>query len=235
MFGMDGIIEGYLEHSIFLAYIMVFIGGVLTSFTPCIYPIIPITVGVLGSQEKTSKFHAFVLSMTYILGLSIVYSILGVIASLTGQFFGALSTNKWTFFISANIIMLFGLSMLGVFTFPNHVFLQKLNLVKKKSGVPASFFMGMTSGFIAAPCTTPVLGSLLIYVATRQNVLVGSTLMLVFTLGMSMLLLVIGTFTGIITALPRSGVWMVKVKNFMGYFLIVVGEYFLIQAGKVWK
>jgi len=234
MGGIETTLEGYLQNSLFLAYITVFIAGVLTSFTPCIYPMIPITISVIGSREKASKLHAFVLSLAYVTGLAATYAMLGVAASLTGQFFGKISANKWTFFIVANIIILFGLSMLEVFHLPLPAFLRGGKVGTNKRGLPGAFVAGIASGFVAAPCTTPVLGVLLAFVATRQNVLFGASLLLVFSFGMNILLLAIGTFTGLVTALPKSGVWMVRVKKAMGAIMLVMGEYFLIQAGKVW-
>ncbi len=234
MGGFGPSFESYLEGSLFVAYATVFMAGLLTSFTPCVYPMIPITVGVIGGSEKKGRLHAFLLSLAYVSGLAIIYAALGMIASLTGQFFGSISANRWSFLIVANIIILFGLSMLEVFTIPLPRFLQQGGAGSNKKGVVGAFLIGMASGLVAAPCTTPVLGVLLAYVATRQNVLYGATLLLTFSFGMNMLLLAIGTFTGLVTALPKSGLWMVRVKKGMGWLMIVIGQYFIIQAGKVW-
>ena len=224
----------FLQGSWYIAYISVFSAGVLTSFTPCVYPMIPITIGIVGGQEKTGRLHAFILSLSYVIGIALTYAGLGVVASLSGQFFGSVSAHPATLLIVANIIILFGLSMLDVFMLPMPRFLSKSQVGTNKRGVPGAFFMGLASGLVAAPCTTPVLGVLITYVAAKQNVLFGSTLLVTFAFGMSMLLLLIGTFTGLVTALPKSGMWMVRIKKGMGFLLIVMGEYFLIQAGKVW-
>jgi len=234
MGGIETTLQGYLENSMLLAYATAFLAGVLVSFTPCIYPMIPITVGIIGGQEKSSRLHGFFLSLSYVTGLALTYSLLGVIASLTGQFFGKVSANRWTFLVVANIIILFGLSMLGVFNLPIPRFFLNAGEGSKRRGAFGAFFMGMASGLVAAPCTTPVLGVLLAFVATRQNVVLGASLLLVFAFGMNMLLLAIGTFTGLVTALPKSGMWMVRVKKVMGYLLLIMGEYFIIQAGRFW-
>lgn len=227
-------LQQYIEGSWYLAYVATFAAGLLTSFTPCVYPMIPITIGIVGGQEKSTRLHAFVLSLTYVLGLAITYAALGVVASLTGQFFGRISANRWTLLAVANIILLFGLSMLDVFSIPMPRFMTSAGVGSNKRGLPGAFVMGLASGLVAAPCTTPVLGVLLAFVATRQNVVFGSTLLFTFAMGMNILLLLIGTFTGLVTALPKSGMWMVRVKKGMGILLIIMGEYFLIQAGKVW-
>ena len=234
---MNGLLEttpSFLEGNWFIAYISVFFAGVLTSFTPCVYPMIPITIGIVGGQEKSGHLHSFILSLFYVIGLALTYGGLGVVASLTGNFFGSVSSNPITLLIVANIIILFGLSMLDVFMIPIPQFFSGAHVGTNRHGVTGAFFMGLASGLIAAPCTTPVLGVLITYVATKQNVIFGSTLLITFAFGMSMLLLVVGTFTGIVTAIPKSGMWMVRVKKVMGFLLIIMGEYFLIQAGKVW-
>ena len=234
---MNGLLEttpSFLEGNWLIAYISVFFAGVLTSFTPCVYPMIPITIGIVGGQEKSGHLHSFILSLFYVIGLALTYGGLGIVASLTGNFFGSISSNPITLLIVANIIILFGLSMLDVFMIPVPQFFSRAHVGTNRHGVTGAFFMGLASGLIAAPCTTPVLGVLMTFVATKQNVFFGSTLLITFAFGMSMLLLVIGTFTGIVTAIPKSGMWMVRVKKIMGFLLIIMGEYFLIQAGKVW-
>lgn len=234
MNGMFGASTEFLDGPFLLVYASVFGAGLLTSFTPCIYPMIPITIGVVGGQEKAGRIHAFILSFSYIIGMAMTYAGLGVIASVSGQFFGKVSSNPVTLLVVANIIILFGLSMLDVFMLPMPQFMSKGQVGSNKRGIPGAFVMGLVSGLIAAPCTTPVLGVLMAYVATKQNVVFGSTLLFTFALGMNMILLLIGTFTGLVTALPKSGMWMVRIKTVMGYLLIAMGEYFLIQAGKVW-
>ena len=232
--GYFGSGQEILEGNFILTYFSVFFAGVLTSFTPCIYPMIPITIGIVGGQEKAGRFHAFILSLAYVLGMAMTYACLGIIASLSGQFFGSVSSNPVTLLIVANVIILFGLSMLDVFMLPIPQFFLKSHTGTSKKGLFGVFLMGIASGLIAAPCTTPVLGVLITYVATKKNVVFGSTLLFTFSMGMNTLLLAIGTFTGLVTALPKSGMWMVRVKKFMGFLLILMGEYFLIQAGKVW-
>ncbi|MCE5250004.1 sulfite exporter TauE/SafE family protein [bacterium] len=234
---MNGMFENarsFLDGSWFLSYVTVFSAGVLTSFTPCVYPMIPITIGVVGGQEKNGRLHAFIISSAYVLGLALTYAGLGIVASLTGSFFGKVSTHPVTLLVVANIILLFGLSMLDVFTLPLPRFFSQSQVGTNKRGIPGAFMMGMATGLIMAPCTTPMLGVLMTYVATKQNVLFGATLLFTFAMGMNVLLLLVGTFAGLVTALPKSGIWMVRVRKIMGFLLIAAGEYFLIQAGRVW-
>jgi len=223
-------LEVYLNASIFMSLAAAFTGGLLTSFTPCVYPMIPITAGYVSSNNLGgSKLKGFWLSISYVLGVATTYASLGMIAAMTGNLFGQVSTNPWAYLIVANVIIFFGLGMLDVFQMP---MVGKAISVKKKGGTGA-FFMGIASGFLAAPCTAPVLGVLLAYVASTQNVIFGGSLLFVFALGMGLLLAIVGTFSGVMASLPKSGAWMGKIKKSLGIVMIFVGEYFLIKMGQL--
>jgi thiol:disulfide interchange protein DsbD len=222
----------YLHGSAFLAYLAAFIGGVLVSFTPCMYPLIPITVSFIGSHSKGARCDGFFLSLFYVLGTSLTYTILGSIAGLTGGFFGAIQTNPWTNLIMANIFILMGLSMLDVFSLPLPRIFSSPMFTLRKKGYLGSLLLGIASGIIMSPCSAPVLAVLLTYVATKQNIIYGMSLLFVFAFGMGSLLIILGTFTGLLTSLPKSGPWMVAIQKLFGWIFIGIGEYFLIVAGK---
>lgn len=223
-----------LEKASLLAYLAVFLGGVLTSFTPCLYPVIPITVSVIGSASGGSRTKALFYSVIYVLGIATMYSILGAIASLSGKLFGQISTHPLTFFIVGNICILLGLSMLGVFSLPSFDFGQKAREEgRKKKGWLGLYLIGLASGLVVGPCTTAVLGVILTYVATKQNVVFGLTLLFTFAVGMCLLLLLIGTFTGLLVSLPAAGPWLKKIEKIFGLLLIALGEYFLVVMGKM--
>lgn len=223
--------EAYLQASILMSFIAAFLGGVLTSFTPCVYPMIPITAGYVGSRNLGgSKLKAFILSLSYVLGVAITYSLLGAFAAATGSFFGEISTNPYAYFIVANIILIFGLAMLDVFTIP--AFVPK-SASSQKGGVFGAIVIGVASGFVAAPCTAPVLAVMLTYVATTGDILLGWSLLFVFSLGMGLILVLVGTFSGVMASLPQSGEWMVKIKKGMAVLMIALGEYFLIKMGEL--
>lgn len=224
-------LDFYLNASAVMSFVAAFVGGLLTSFTPCVYPMIPITAGFVGSENLCgSKMRGFFLSISYVAGVAVTYACLGVFAALTGTFFGGVSSNPWVNFVVANIIILFGLSMLDVFHLP----MLTNNVCVEKGGFLGAFLMGLVSGFVAAPCTAPVLGVLLTYVATSQNVFFGASLLFVFAVGMGVLLVFVGTFSGMAASLPKSGQWMERIKKGLGFCMIGIGEYFLIQAGKQW-
>ncbi len=232
---MDGIISGLetaLQGSHFLAYGIVLLGGILTSLTPCVYPMIPITVSIVVGQEKRNKYYSFFLSLVYVLGIATTYSALGIIAVASGSLFGSLSSNIWVLFIIANICVLFGLSMLDVFM----INIPALNIGKgsngKGKGFLGVFFLGIAFGMVASPCTAPVLGVILAYVSTTKSYILGATLLFTYAMGVGTLLIAIGTFAGAMQHMPKSGNWMNYVKKFFGYLMIAMGEYFLIQMGK---
>jgi len=216
----------HLEAFSLFTYFLVFTGGVFISFTPCVYPLIPIVIGYIGGQKEKSRAKIFLLSLIYVLGMAITYSILGATAALTGKFFGEIQTSPLTHIIAGNILIFFGLTLLGLFHLPLFSFGQR----QKIAGF-GSLGMGMVSGLIAAPCVSPVLGALLTFVATKQNVFYGVSLLFAFALGMGVVLLIAGTFTGVLTALPKSRKWMQRTEKFFGIFMIILGEYFFIKAG----
>ncbi len=213
-------------------YLLSFLGGVWASFTPCIYPIIPILVGVIGEETSgTNRFRGFGLSLVFVLGMAVTYSLLGLVAALTGRIFGQLTTHPAAYLVVGNICLFFALSMLGFF---------EIRLPGQWGGartgqrdIGTVFLMGATSGVVAAPCTVPVLGVLLAFVAQRQNLALGTSLLFTFALGLGFLLILLGTFTGLVASLPKSGPWLLRLKQAFGLLLIVVAEFFIIQAGKL--
>ncbi len=223
-------LDVYLKGSAFMAFLAAFLGGVLTSFTPCVYPMVPITAGYVGSRNLGgSKARGFVLSLFYVVGVAVTYAALGVVAALSGRFFGEFNTNPWIHFVVANVMIFLGLAMLDVFTIP----MIGIGSGPTAGGFVSVFLLGIVSGFVAGPCTAPVMGVLLAYVATTRDLLFGGGLLFVFALGMGLLLVLVGTFSGILAALPRSGEWMVKIKKILGLAMIGLGEYFLIKMGQL--
>jgi len=225
-------LEGYIQGAPLVAYIAVFIGGVAVSFTPCVYPILPITISYIGAASAGSRGRGFLLSLFYVFGMAFTYAILGAVAALTGSLFGRISSSPATHFIVGNICILLGLSMMGVFELPIPGFLRSQKTSARGKGIVPSFLVGMASGLVVGPCVAAPLGVVLAYVATKQNLFFGMTLLFVFALGMGVLLIVIGTFTGLLTSLPRAGNWLNGIKKIFGVILILIGEYFLITAGK---
>ncbi|MEW6381876.1 MAG: cytochrome c biogenesis protein CcdA [bacterium] len=228
------IAQSYIQSTSVLAYPVVLLAGVATSFTPCVYPVLPVIVGFIGGQGNRTKMSGFVLSSAYVLGMAITYSFLGAFAALSGMLFGQIQNNPVAYLIIANIIIFFSLSTLGLFSLPMPSFLNRSGSGKVRQGVIGAFGLGLASGLITAPCTVAVLGVLLTYIATQQNLVFGISLLFTYALGMGFLLILAGTFTGILTALPKSGVWMKRAQTAFGLFMLALGEYYLIQAGRLW-
>ena len=225
-----------LQNSFYTAPVIAYLGGLLVGFTPCEYPVIPVTVAFIGARSANSRTRSFLLSLFYVLGIAVTYTALGGIAALSGTLFGRIQANPWTHFIMANVCILMGLSMLDVFSLRLYTpkAISRFQARKKTEGCFSSFLIGLLSGFVLGPCTTPVLAVLLTYVAGRQNPAFGMVLLFLFSLGIGTLLILVGTFTGFLTRLPKSGPWMVRVSRLFGWTMIGAGEYFLILAGKLW-
>ncbi len=212
---------------VWLAFLLVFAGGILTSLTPCVYPLIPITVSIFGANESTGLLKSFLLSVIYVLGIVVTYAILGVAVASTGAVFGQIMANPWVVGFISVILVSLGLSMLGVFELRLPYAIQsRLNTVGG-TGFAGAFAMGTVAGVIAAPCTGPALAVVLTYIATTGSLFLGFWLMFTYALGMGLLFIGIGTFSGLLSALPRSGGWMYVLENLFGIAIITMALYFL--------
>ncbi len=217
------------------AVLLSFIGGVLASLTPCSYPMLPITVAFIGGKAKGNRWKGFVLSIFYVLGLAIVYATLGAFAALSGQLFGRLTTNPWTYFLVGNVCLFFGLAMLEVVHLAPPAFLNRLK-VRDLPGhdIVSSILLGGASALVVSTCTTPVLAVLLTFVATGQSVIWGVGMLFSFAYGLGILVIVVGTFTALLSSLPRSGIWMRRVQKAFGLLMIFAAEYYFIKTGELW-
>jgi cytochrome c-type biogenesis protein len=229
-------LSAHLQGSVALSFLAVYLGGVLVSFTPCVYPVIPLTIAFIGARGGGSKARGFLLSLIYVAGMALTYTILGAVAALSGKIFGQIQSSPWTYFLIGNLCILMGLSMLDVFTFAvrTPAFITQAQPRNQTRGIAGCFLVGVASGLVMSPCTTPVLAVLLGYAATKQNLFFASSLMFVFAFGMGTLLILVGTFASLLAAIPKSGKWMVRISRAFGWILLGTGEYFLINAGMVW-
>jgi len=222
-------IEEKLQSNLLLAFLIVFAFGVLTSLTPCVYPLIPITLAVIGTRTtQRKKSHAFLLSVVYVHGIATTYSILGVIAASTGALFGqALSYPPVIIFFSF-LFFLMGLSLFGLFEIrAPHFITAKLGTNKNSEGYLGAYLTGLVAGVIASPCVGPVLVGILAYIAETQNVILGFTLLFTFAMGMGMLFIALGTFSSLGRKLPKSGPWMNGIKYALGLAMIGLGLWYL--------
>jgi thiol:disulfide interchange protein DsbD len=223
-----------LQQRPLLALATLFGAGVLTSLTPCVYPMIPITAGLIGgSTAGASRSRVVSLTITYVLGLALLYAFTGLLAGLTGSLFGTVAANPWTRFAIANLLLLFGLAMLDLFPINVPARLAAWASSQKGGSYPAVFLMGATSGIVAAPCGAPAFAAVLTFVATTGSALLGFVYLFVFSVGMTALLVVVGLSSGALARLPRSGAWMTWIKRLAGIIMIGMAEYYLIQMGMV--
>lgn len=204
--------------------LIAFLGGIATSFLPCIYPMIPITLTILGAtQSGTSKLRAFVLSLCYVLGIALTYSLLGATAASTGKLFGALLGNTYVIMAMVILLIAMALSMFGLFEIKVPAFIaKKLGNKKTSANYLGAFFAGLIFGIIASPCVGPVLISILTYVAQTQNIQLGFILLFVFALGLGQLFILLGLSVQSIKRLPKSGVWMNSVKYLFGFIILLL-------------
>jgi cytochrome c-type biogenesis protein len=211
-----------------LNYLSAFLAGVAVSFTPCVYPLLPVSMAYIGVTSAKTRLRGFFLSAIYVTGIAVTYSILGLIASMTGSIFGMISTHPLTYLIIGIVVIVFGLSMFDFFSLALP-FKMKLAQGKERSFISV-FFLGMASGFVIGPCLTPVLGSILVYLATKQNILFGTTLLVVFAYGMGLSLMLASLFSSFLTNLPKAGKWLDWIKRVGGLVLIGMGVYFIVSA-----
>lgn len=225
---MESIVQSALladQQSLFIVGV-IFVTGLLTSLTPCVYPMLPITVSVIGSQATTRK-QSIYFSCIYVLGLSLVYSALGVIAASTGQLFGTVASHPVTLSLVAAFCLLMAVWMLGWLSLPVGMMARQMNFSRPWLNVLVA---GCLSGLVMAPCTSPVLGMLLMYVAAEGNQLWAALLMFVFALGMSALLMLAGSASGFLARLPRSGHWLNLTKYLMAALMVVAAFYLFSLA-----
>ncbi len=227
-----------LSSSPLTAMPLVFLAGVLTSLTPCIYPMIPITAAIVGGQtvgaEKPPRWRTVALTLAYVLGLATVYSILGLIAGLTGTLFGSISTNPWLYFAMANMLVLAALAMLDVIPVRLPASLVQRAATAGTGGRAAgAFVMGAMSGLVAAPCGAPVMAAILTWVGSTGSPTLGFVYLFVFSVGMCTLLVVVGLSSGAVSRLPRAGAWMVWIKRLFAFLMLGVAEWYLIEMGKL--
>jgi len=213
------------QHSFFIV-VAVFATGLLTSLTPCVYPMLPITVSVIGSQTKT-KLQGLAFSLIYVFGLAMVYAALGIVAASTGQLFGSIASHPATLIFVALFCLCMAMWILGWLKLPNIM----VNHQIKTRSVPLNIFVtGCLSGLIMAPCTSPVLGMLLMYVASSGDQYWAALLMFVFAFGMSALLILAGSISGLLTSLPRSGTWLNISKWLMAAMMTGIAIYLILQT-----
>ena len=222
-----------LSDSPLLALAALFGAGLLTSLTPCVYPMIPITAAVITgtAKEEQSRWRTAGLTGSYVVGMAMLYAFLGLFAGLSGSMFGAVSASPWALLAIGNLLILFALFMLDVI--PIRMPRRLLDWASTREGgsYGAVFVLGATSGIVAAPCGAPAFAVVLTWVAATQAGVMGFLYLFVFSLGMTALLVAVGLSSGVLARLPRSGPWMLGLKRLAGLVMIGMAEYYFVKAG----
>ena len=215
-----------------------FVAGLLTSLTPCVYPMIPITAAIVGGSSvgaPPTRGRTVALTLSYVLGLSVVYSALGLFAGLSGTLFGSVSSNPWLYVGMANLLIIAALGMLDVIPvrLPSSI-MQRAATAGEGGRIAGALTMGAVSGLVAAPCSAPVMAAVLTWVTTTKSAVLGFVYLFSFSLGMCTLLVVVGLSSGSLAKLPRAGAWMLWVKRAFALIMVGVAEYYLLKAGELW-
>lgn len=222
----------YLSQSLsenpFLAYLGVFLGGILSSSSPCVLATIPLVIGFVGGYSEGNRRKAFFYSLMFILGLSITFTLLGAIASVIGGLFGIIS-RTW-YFIVGGIAAVIGLHLIGLFEWNLPI---PIHLQPKKRGILGAFLLGLFFGIASSPCATPILALILTFVATKGEIVYGTSLLFIYALGHCALIFVAGTATGFAESFLKSkGISNVTLwsKRVGGTMVILVGVYFVYMG-----
>jgi thiol:disulfide interchange protein DsbD len=211
-------------------FIIAFCGGLLASFTPCVYPLIPISVGYLIGNAQNSKTKGLFLGLSYVTGMAITYSFLGVLAVLSGNIFGKFSSHPLVNLATGVLILIFGLSMFDLFhfKFPLNVKFP----AHTQGSYLSTFLLGLVSGLMISPCLTPILGSILAYLSITKNIFYGGFLLFCFSYGMGLIFILIAAFGAGFVGLPKPGRWMLVIKRICALLVVSSGAYFIFTAIK---
>jgi thiol:disulfide interchange protein DsbD len=227
---MEKMFNEKMKQGSLLVFLFAFIAGFLASLTPCVYPVIPIVMGYVGSKSKDNKLRGFYLSIFFALGLSLVYSILGVIAASPGSFIGVSFQSPVVIIVIASIFILMGLSLAGLFEIPIPSSISSKVQASGKGGIVGAMLVGGVSAVIAAPCVGPILLAIVAMIIQTGNLFYGFLLIFTFSMGLSVLFIIAGTFSGVISSMPKGGKWMTYIKYIFAILLIVSGIFVLSKV-----
>ncbi|HEX6790003.1 MAG TPA: cytochrome c biogenesis protein CcdA [Candidatus Krumholzibacteria bacterium] len=214
------------SRGLWFGFVLVFLGGLALNLTPCVYPMIPITVSYFGGQSRGRSGHTLSLALLYLLGMATMYSALGLVAAFTGSLFGSALQNPIVLIVIAAVMVALAMSMFGYYEIRIPERLAGMAGTAKQ-GRTGSFLMGLTVGIVAAPCIGPFVLGLLTFVGESGSLFLGFSLFFVLALGLGLPFVVLAVASGNIARLPRSGEWMEWVRRLFGLVLLAMALYFL--------
>ena len=218
-------VSDVINNSPGLAYLFVFLGGLISASSPCVLAIIPLVIGFVGGYSEGNKRKAVTYALIFALGLSITFTVLGAIASLMGRLFG--DVGRFWYFLAAGVAIVMGLYLTGALKFKLP---QPVTLKTKHKGVIGAFLLGLLFGAVSSPCATPVLAVILAFVATKGRIIYGTSLLFVYAVGHCALIVLAGIFTGFVESYAKSkGVanFSALTKKVSGVLIFLGGLYIL--------
>ncbi len=218
------VVSRLASSSLILQLVLAFLFGILLNGTPCIFPLIPITVGFFSSQSG-GRGKTVALAVAYVLGIAVTYSVLGTVAAMAGQLFGSALQSPWVILLIVAVVLALAASMFGMWEL--RVPTSITTMSGGRAGVVGALIMGLVVGVVAAPCLGPFVAGLLTYVAQQGDPVLGFSLFFALSLGLGLPYLILGIFTGAIQKIPQSGMWMLGVKRFFGVVLLALAVHFL--------
>lgn len=222
------ILENSLGNQALLAILVAFAGGLLSSLSPCVLAILPLMVGYIGGYSEDNTYKAFIQSLLFSVGFTLVLTIVGLFAAVAGQVVGSF-IGSWWFIILAIIAIVMGLSLLEVFYINFPTFIK--DMPKSNYGkIFSPIILGMAFGTMATPCSTPILIVLISYVAYKGDILFGTLFLASYAFGHSVILLLCGTFTGLVKQIGHFRKWSSYITKISGILLIIIGIYLIIYS-----
>jgi len=217
-----------IEKASLLSFLLVFLGGILTSIGPCNVAMIPLIVGYVGGSSDLPRRRAFILSLMFAIGLALTFMLLGLAAALIGGLIG--SSTTWWYYLVAFVCFVIGLNMLGIIHIEIPLWMGGLRERITLKGLPGALALGLVSGLVASQCATPVLAAILTYVMAKGALLYGAGLLFIYALGRGVPVVLAGTFTGVLKSFQKLGRWSEVIEKVSGVIVIGVGLYFLWMA-----
>jgi thiol:disulfide interchange protein DsbD len=233
---LSNVVSAHLAHGSVLAIGAAFLLGVFVGFTPCMYPVLPITVAYIGSIARGRRLDGLFYSSIYVLGMALVYATIGIVVAVAGGVVGGLWNNGWVLLALANLFLVLALWQLGVVHIPVPQFVRGSE--SRRGGIWGALGVGAASGLVVGPCTLPGLTAVITLIGSSVrsgsagSLVFGAAAMFAYSLGLGSLIIVCGTFSGFLANLPRSGQWLNVIEKAFAVLMILAAEFFLIYLGQ---
>lgn len=218
-----------LQPTSILGYLLVFLGGIITSIGPCNVAMIPLIIGYVGGSKNLSRKRSFSISLFFSIGMAVTFMMMGIVASLVGGLIGG-SSRIW-YYVVAFVCLVIGLQMLGILKLSLPSWFGGSREKIQRKGLPGAFLPGLVSGLVSSQCATPVLAAILTYVLSQKTGLIyGAVLLFIYALGRGVPIILAGTFAGVLKSFRSLGRWSDIMEKVSGVIILLVAGYFLYIA-----